>query len=178
MGARSCIVVVIGLCIGCGAPESQPEEVAASETAPVDPCSLTTADMAGMSQEKVDRAWQACLDAQGYGPETEAVEHLRNAADCLDLVRGDMLGVFDPADRRPPRLVVDGVLRACGLAFNEYTGLSPEAEPLVVEAIERIRWTFQGLAAARSLERANQSLDNVILNLEGQAVRLENRAPK
>ncbi len=176
MGARSGIVVgAVGLCIGCGAPESLPEEVAASETAPVDPCSLATADMAGMPQEEVDRAWQACLDVQGYGPEAEAAEHLRYAADCLDLTRENLTGVFDVSDQRPPQLVVDGVLRACGLAFDEYTGLSPEAEALALEAIERIRWTFQGLAATRTLERANRSLDNVIVNLKGQALRLEER---
>ena len=71
--------------------------------------------------------------------------------------------------------MIDGVLRACGLAFNEHTGLSPEAETLVLEAIERIRWTFQGLAAARTLERVDRSRDNVIVNLEGQAVRLDER---
>ena len=128
-----------------------------------------------MSQQEQDRAWQACLDAQGYGPEQEAAEHLRNTANCLDLTRSDLLGVFDSTDSRPPQLVVDGILRTCGLAFNEYTGLSLEAETLVLEAIERVRWTFQGLAAARTLERVDRSLDNVIVNLEGQAVRLDER---
>ena len=179
MAAVWAFALSVGLFIGGGMLLSPPNgESTASDMPlvteqPADPCSLTAADFGEMSQEEQDRAWQVCLDAQGYGPEQEAAEHLRNAADCLDITRGDLLGVFDPDDTRPPQLVVDGILSACGLAFNEYTGLSPKAEALALDAIERVRWTLQGLAAYRTAADLDRSLGNVIAGFEGQADRLE-----
>ena len=173
MAAVWAFALSVGLFIGGGMLLSPPNgESTASDVLPVtDPCSLTATDMAGMPQEEVDRAWQACLDAQGYGPEQEASEHLRDAAACLDLTRGDLLGVFDAADRRPPQLVVDGVLRACGLAFNEYTGLSPEAEAVALDAIGRV--DMQTLARSTNAVGLNRALDSVIAGFERQADRLD-----
>lgn len=109
MAAVWAFALSVGLVVGGGMLLSPPNgESTASDVMPVterpaDPCNLTATGMTGMSQDEADQAWQACLDAQGYGPEQEAAEHLRNAADCLDLTRGDLLGVFDPADSRPRR---------------------------------------------------------------------------
>ena len=52
---------------------------------------------------------------------------------------------------------------------------APEAETLVRDAIERVRWTLQALAASRTAADLDRSLDNVIAGFQGQAVRLEGR---
>ena len=128
--------------------------------------------MAGMPQEEVDRGVASVLGCSGLRAGTGGLLSTCETSLAVSISpRRDLLGVFDPEDRRPPQIVVDGILRSCGLAFNEYTGLSPEAKAVALDAIGRV--DMQTLARSTNAVGLNRSLDSVITGFNRQADRLE-----
>lgn len=120
-----------------------------------DPCDMTADEFGRLSQAEADRAWQACLEAQGRGtPEHEAAGHLRESADCLEFLEERFLD----AVALPPAAAqreVNLVLESCGFAIQSYPGLSAEARALAIEAVEQIDMTaIEQVADRASLDRA------------------------
>lgn len=164
MRTRIALVVgvgFVGLLFFVGAnPSAPPEEMTAS----VD-------DLGRMSQQEQDRASQARQDARGRGPEGEAAKHLRDAADCLDVTRRNLLAVFSSPGRE--QSIVNGVAQACGLAFIQYSGMSREARVLVEQAVGRV--DMNDLAHVENEEELDFVLDNIIAEYNREADQLEGR---
>ncbi len=98
----------------------------------------------------------------------EAAQRLREAADCLDATRGNLLAVLGSPGRE--QLVVNGFAQACGLLHTAYSGLSREAGALLGQVVARI--DLSGLARVADEEELDAVLDDIIAAYHREAERL------
>lgn len=143
--------------------------IAANLSAPPEETTASVDDLARLSQQEQeqDRASQARQDARGRGPDRDAARHLRDAADCLDVTRGNLLAVLGSPGRE--EIVVNGVAQACGLAFIQYSGMSREARALVEQAVGRV--DMNDLAHVENEEELDSALATSSRNTTGKRTR-------
>ena len=150
-------VSMVGLLIGlfvAGANVSAPPE------------DVTTPDAAAPAEERA-----AAERRGGSRPSPaagEAAQRLREAADCLDATRRNLLAVLSSPGRE--QLVVNGFAQACGLLHTAYSGLSREAGALLGQVASRI--DMSALAHADNEEELDSVLDDIIAAYDREADRL------
>ena len=88
----------------------------------------------------------------------EAAQRLREAADCLDATRRNLLAVLSSPGRE--QLVVNGFAQACGLLHTAYSGLSRDAGALLGQVVAGI--DMSALAHVDNEEDLNAVLDDII----------------
>ena len=98
----------------------------------------------------------------------EAAQRLREAADCLDATRGNLLAVLSSPGRE--QLIVNGFAQACGLLHTAYSGLSREAGALLGQVVGRI--DLSELAHVANEEELDLVLDGIIAAYDREADRL------
>lgn len=138
-----------------------------------DPCNVTTEQAAQMTPQQVDLNWEACLRVRDEleAPEVEAARHLREAADCLDLTRGQVVSAADRAPALAQRQV-ELVLVSCGLAaILDHPDLSGLAKVEVLVAVNRLDLTVIELATDRA--GLGRAVDALSAGLRQQADRIE-----
>ena len=150
-------VGLVGLLIGlfvAGANVSAPPEEA------------TTSDGAAPAVERAAagrRAGTRPSPAAG-----EAAQRLREAAECLDATREDLLAVLSSPGRE--QLIVNGFAQACGLLHTAYSGLSREAGALLGQVVARI--DLSGLAGVDNEQELDAVLDDILAAYDREADRL------
>ena len=150
-------VGLVGLLIGlfvAGANVSAPPE------------DVTTPDAAAPAVERAEagrRGGTRPSPAAG-----EAAQRLREAADCLDATRRNLLAVLSSPGRE--QLIVNGFAQACGLLHTAYSGLSREAGALLGQVVARI--DLSELAHVDSEEALDSVLDDIIAAYNREADRL------
>ena len=150
-------VGLVGLLIGlfvAGANVSAPPE------------DVTTPDAAAPAEEPAAagrRAGTRPSPAAG-----EAAQRLREAADCLDATRRNLLAVLSSPGRE--QLIVNGFAQACGLLHTAYSGLSREAGALLGQVVARI--DLSELAHVDNEAELDSVLDDVIAAYDREADRL------
>lgn len=98
----------------------------------------------------------------------EAAQRLREAVDCLDATRRNLLAVLSSPGRE--QLIVNGFAQACGLLHTAYSGLSREAGALLGQVVARI--DLSELALVDDEEELDLVLDNIIAAYDREAERL------
>ena len=150
-------VGLVGLLIGlfvAGANVSAPPE------------DVTTPDAAAPAEEPAAagrRAGTRPSPAAG-----EAAQRLREAADCLDATRRNLLAVLSSPGRE--QLIVNGFAQACGLLHTAYSGLSREAGALLGQVVARI--DLSELAHVDNEAELDSVLDDIIAAYDREADRL------
>ena len=98
----------------------------------------------------------------------EAAQRLREAADCLDATRRNLLAVLSSPGRE--QVIVNGFAQACGLLHTAYSGLSREAGALLGQVVARIDMSV--LAHVDNEEQLDAVLDDIIAAYHREADRL------
>ena len=98
----------------------------------------------------------------------EAAQRLREAANCLDATRRNLLAVLSSPGRE--QLIVNGFAQACGLLHTAYSGLSREAGALLGQVVARI--DLSDLAHVDNEEELDFVLDDIIAAYDREADRL------
>ena len=150
-------VGVIALLIGLFVP-------GANVSAP--PAEVTTPDAAPPVGE---RAAAGRRGATRPSPAAgEAAQRLREAADCLDATRRNLLAVLSSPGRE--QLIINGFAQACGLLHTAYSGLSREAGGLLGQVVARI--DLSDLAHVDNEEELDFVLDDIIAAYDREADQL------
>ena len=102
-------------------------------------------------------------------PRMQAVDHLRTAANCLHFSRSMIVWSVDMPNGSER---VGAVLSECGMAFNGFINLAPEARRLASDAVNRVDLAVFG----RTTDQAGMSraVDGVIAGLDEQIGLLSN----
>ena len=98
----------------------------------------------------------------------EAAQRLREAADCLDATRRNLLAVLGSPGRE--QVIVNGFAQACGLLHTAYSGLSRDAGALLGQVVARI--DLSELAHVDDEEELDSVLDDIIAAYHREADRL------
>ena len=72
----------------------------------------STTSAGGRSRKRIERGRRAGMPGRDRGAEGQAAKHLRDAADCLDVTRGNLLAVLGSPGRE--QAIVNGVARRAG----------------------------------------------------------------
>ena len=102
-------------------------------------------------------------------PRMQAVDHLRTAANCLHFSRSMIVWSVDMPNGSER---VGTVLSECGMAFNGFINLVPEARRLASDAVNKVDLAVFG----RTTDQAGmgRAVDNVITGLDEQIGLLSN----